>query len=236
MPADIAVAMRRTGRVVLLSPRCTQGHLASEAYLRIPFVGQIACEPHVGRQWAVVGGEHLPSQRASADERLTLAIILSGGSNLRLTAAIAALLPDPDLCQNLGAVQIAVGGLPFSQFATLDHLTCAASIALIRSASIWDDLGHVDIVVCGDGVVVDEACARGKVIVVYTDTERAAKVEDLVAARAVALATDTQQLHQVVKALLASSEQRQALAQAALRAVDGAGATRIADAILGQRP
>lgn len=228
IPEPVVAAMRLCKRIVLLSPVCKVGDVATEAYLRIPFVGFLPFQPHVGRQWSVVELDDAPVKKQSDGQSVSLAVALSGGKNLHIQSILETILSSDRLCYHMQNLYIATSGWGFSYFNLLDKYKNISNTLLIRSSNIWKFIDDVDIFVCGDGVILDEACARGIPTVVYTTPDRMGKIEELVTSEAVLFAFEPNELLKILLQLCNSIDLRVNLSKRASCIIDKQGAERIA--------
>ena len=93
----------------------------------------------------------------------------------------------------------------------------------------------IDLLIAGDGVIVDEACFFGIPTIVYSERSRKYKVSDLIVSGSVAFATNPSDLEITLTQLMGSAERREKMRMNALGKIDGLGARRIANLIVGQQ-
>ncbi len=177
-----------------------------------------------GFDYALVHPELVARDRAAADEDVRTALVVSGGADGRgLGAAVAARLHElrPDI-----TVRLVVG--PWSVPTVPDGVE-----ARVAPENLADELIAADLVVCAAGVSLLEALVLGRPAVAMEAAPNQSRyVDALVAADTVDPATP-RDAADVAALLVDNRERRRRLAARGPEVVDGRGALRVAEAVLG---
>ena len=234
MPEPFTALIKKTQRVILLSPVFDHPEIATEAYLRFVPINSNYTNPFVGRMWSVVGKGSTQTSSIS-ESRLSIGVSLSGGVSSNLTQTLAAIIEIPNLSKLIRVLKVAIGGHSFKEVEEILKPLISMNIDLVvvrANGNIISALSPVDIVICGDGITVDETCHAGIPCVVYADISRKYKVIDLIASNAICFSSNLQELKRLILELLTNEDKRKELGRIAASKVDGKGAHRIAEKIL----
>jgi spore coat polysaccharide biosynthesis predicted glycosyltransferase SpsG len=225
--------LKKSKRIVLLSPVFDRPELVTEAYIRINPENLLISNAFVGRIWSVIFQSSV--QVISENKNpLSLGISLSGGISPYLAEVLSVVGELPNIRNLIAVLKVAIGGHSFNEVERLlsNIVPTGIDLVLVKGhGNIISSLEPLDIVICGDGITVDQTCHAGIPCIVYSDFSKRYKVLDLIESQAIYFASHPQELSLVLMELLISKEKRDKLSHEAFLKVDGKGAERIAKKI-----
>jgi spore coat polysaccharide biosynthesis predicted glycosyltransferase SpsG len=225
--------LKKSKRVVLLSPVFDRPELITEAYIRINPENLLISNAFVGRIWSVIFQSSVPVISENKNP-LSLGISLSGGISPYLPEVLSVVGELPNIRNSIAVLKVAIGGHSFNEVESLlsNIVPTGIDLVLVKGhGNIISLLEPLDIIICGDGITVDQTCHAGIPCIVYSDLSKQYKVLDLIESQAIYFASNPQDLSLALMELLISKEKRDKLSHEASLKVDGKGAERIANQI-----
>jgi spore coat polysaccharide biosynthesis predicted glycosyltransferase SpsG len=229
--------MDKCSRRILLSPVFNRPELITEAYLRFPPKGALRSTSSVSRSYSVVR-EQTDDLVYKESNKLSIGIVMSGGKSSYMSDVVGVVKSANRKHHVFHSLKIAIGAYSFSHIE--EYLSAEKSLdlnvyLLQGKNNILKAMLPIDLLIAGDGVIVDEACFSGIPTIVYSDRSCEYKVSDLIVSGSVAFATNPSDLEITLTQLMGSAERREKMRMNALREIDGLGARRLANLITGQQ-
>lgn len=173
---NVITSLENAKKVILLSPKFNVDkiHLISEAYIRSdPF--QLAIEnKHVSNDY--ISYNH---SFHSNKLKTSIAIVLSGGdASIQQKELIDSIINDPHLNFFNFEIKLFLGGSYQFNFHRKTNESYKIDITAISTfRSVWSYSDQIDLMIVGNGIIVDECIQEGKDFIVYSWNEKNAKIK-----------------------------------------------------------